>query len=237
MHRGEGQLYAGLLASALHEMGLVSLAYPCDPEATGTAPLPAEWFQLTPLGAVALADGPVGEEASRGLWFTPEERPLIVQPSSELLLLQPAMPVLYQLIHWAEIKRIGPVSTLTLTQKAFLRGMAAGYSAQQVLTLLTQQGRKDLAQNVAYNINDWARSFKGATLAEVILVDTSSEQVALDLLRLLEESRIEARTLTPCTLAIFPAGASLLTLRRLLEKVGVFVREDARNAVRRPSYR
>lgn len=238
MQRGEGQIYTGLLASALSEMGLVSLGYPCDPGAIGASPQPAEWFQLTPLGAVALSDDPADEEASRGLWFTPEERPLIVQPSFELLLLQPTMPVLYQLIHWAEIKRVGPVSVLTLTQKALLRGMAAGYSVQHVLASLDQMVRKELPQNVSYTLlNDWSRAFKGATLAEVILADTSSEQVALDLLRLLAESRIEARTLAPCTLAIFPAGTSLLTLRRLLEKAGVFVREDPRNAARRPSYR
>jgi hypothetical protein len=238
MQRGDGQLYAGMLAAALHEMGLVSLGYPCEPGAIGAAPQPAEWFQLTPLGAVAMADGPVGEEeVTSGFWFTPEERPLVVQPSFELLLLQPAMPVLYELIHWSEIKRVGPVSTLTLTQKALLRGMAAGYSVQQILTLLAQQGRKDLAQNVAYTINDWSRAYKGACLAEVILVDTSSEQVALDLLRLLAESCIEARTLTPCTLAIFPAGTSLPVLRRLLEKAGVFVRVDAHTAARHPSYR
>jgi len=237
MQRGEGQLYVGLMGSALHEMGLVSLGYPCEPLATGSAAHPAEWFQLTPLGAVALADGPVGEDTAAGLWFTPEERPLVVQPSFELLLLQPAMPVLYQLLHWAEIKRIGPVSTLTLTQKALLRGMAAGYSVQQVITLLAQHARAGLAQNVTYTINDWSRAYKGATLAEIILVDTSSEQVALDLSRLLAENRIEVRTLTPSTLAIFPTGTSLLTLRRLLEKAGVFVREDARNAARGPSYR
>jgi len=238
MHRGEGQLYAGLLTSALHEMGLVSLGYPCEPGETGTAPQPAEWFQLTPLGAVALSDGPSGEGATTGLWFTPEARPLIVQPSSELLLLQPAMPVLYQLIHWAEIKHVGPVSTLTLTKRALLRGMAAGYGVQQVLDSLAQAGRKEVPQNVAYMLlNDWSRAYKGATLAETILVDTSSEQVALDLARLLAENHIEARTLTPCILAVFPKGTSLLVLRRLLEKAGVFVREDARNAVRRPSYR
>ena len=237
MQRGEGQIYAGLMGSALHEMGLVTLGYPCEPGAAGTAAHPAEWFQLTPLGAAALAEGPVGEDGAAGLWFTPEERPLVVQPSFELLLLQPAMPVLYQLIRWAEIKRIGPVSTLTLTQKALLRGMAAGYSAQQVSGLLAQYGRKDLPQNVAYTLKDWSRLYKGATLAETILVDTSSEQLALDLSRLLAESHIEVRTLTPCTLAIYPNGTSLLVLRRLLEKAGVFVREDARNGARRPSYR
>lgn len=237
MQRGEGQLYAGLLASALHEMGLVSLGYPCEPGVAGTEPHPPGWFHLTTLGPVVLADGPVGEDAAAGLWFAPEERPLVVQPSFELLLLQPAMPVLYQLIHWAEIKRIGPVSTLTLTQRALLRGMATGDSLQQLLALLAQQGRKDLPQNVAYTINDWSRAYKGAILAEVILVDTSSEQTALDLLRLLAESSIETRQLTSCTLAIIPARATLPTLRRLLEKAGVFVREDVRNAARHPPYR
>jgi hypothetical protein len=237
MQRGEGQLYAGMIVSALHEMGLVSLGYPSEPAANGVVPRPPEWFQLTPPGAGVLVEEAAGAAATASLRSTPEERPLIVQPSFELLLLLPDMPVLYQLIHWAEIKRIGPVSTLTLTQKALLRGMADGYSVQQVLAFLTRQGSKDLAQNVSYTIKDWSRAFKGATLAEVILVDTSSEQVALDLSHLLAENHIEARTLTPCSLAVFPAGASLLTLRRLLEKAGAFVREDPRNTARRTSYR
>lgn len=229
MQRGEGQLYTGLLASALAEMGLVSLGYAGNPEVSEATPRPAEWFQLTSLGAIVLSDGQMKKESTTGLWFVPEERPLIVQPSFELLLLHPAMPVLYQLLRWAEIKRIGPVSTLTLTQKALLRGMAAGYSVQQVTNYLAQQSRTDLAQNVVYTINDWSRAYKGATLAEVVLVDASSEQVALDLVHLLAENHIEVRSLTSCILAIFPTGGSLFTLRRLLEKAGVFVREDTRS--------
>jgi len=129
----EGMLYLAFLFSTLYEAGAVSLGYDRpDP----TVDDPPDLFLLTPLGAEAIADAPGASAAFALPLLTAGETRLIVQPSFETLLFQFDPGLVYRLVQFAQIKRIGPVSTFVLNQAALLRGLEAGNQVEQILAWL-----------------------------------------------------------------------------------------------------
>ncbi len=226
----EGQRYLGMLSSTLHEAGLVSLGY--APGAVDHNALP-EYVQLTPLGAAVLADTPPGVRFSPGPWMATNERVLIVQPSFEVILLELDVRVLYELLAFAQIKHIGPVSTFRLSQRALLRGLEAGKTVEGILDLFARCGQKELAQNVVYTLKDWTKGYKEVKLSEVFLLELSEERVEQDLYRALEGQRVEVRKLAPATFIVASHETSLLALRKVLSKAGIVVRGQEAFSTRR----
>ncbi|GAC1354196.1 MAG: hypothetical protein NVSMB38_31990 [Ktedonobacteraceae bacterium] len=220
MQSGDGRLYTALLCSTLYEVGLVSLGYTTSDDADPDS------FQLTSFGASVLADEGVPTHGGRDdAVVEGEERVLVVQPSFEILLLQEDVALLYQLLQWAEVQHVGPVSTFTLTQRALLRGLAMGISVEAVLGTLRRRGQKALPQNVEYTLREWSKHYKEAKLSEVIVVELSDAHHQQDLYRALEGQRtIEVRALTPTIFAVLQNGTSFGELRKLLVKVGIVVR-------------
>ncbi|MGH2481504.1 MAG: helicase-associated domain-containing protein, partial [Ktedonobacteraceae bacterium] len=148
--QGDSQLIAGMLASSLYELGLVTTGYLTDPSLNGAHEEPpgnAYAFKLTELAAAVFAPGDMA---------MPEEaRPtLIVQPNFELLLLHPDFPTLYQLLPFVKVNQIEMVSRLTLTQESVRRGVEAGWNVERSLQTLREHSQKDLPQNVLYTMQD-----------------------------------------------------------------------------------
>lgn len=229
MQSGEGRLYMAILSSTLYEAGIVSLGYASNDDAG------LESFQLTSFGAFALNEGSQTPERREDLAVERDERVLIVQPSFEVLLLQQDVALLYQLLQWAEVNHVGPVSTFTLTQHALLHGLEKGNSIDAMLDTLARRGQKMLPQNVEYTLRDWTKQYREAHLSEVILIELSDERGQQDLYRALDGQRVEARMLTPTTFAVLLNGTSFVGLRKLLEKTGIVVRGQPAKSVR--SYR
>ena len=227
---GEGQRYLGMLSSTLHEAGLVSLGYASEAVDHNAPP---DYVQLTPLGAATLADAPPGASSSAAPWMATTKRVLIVQPSFEVVLLELDMGVLYELLAFAQVKHIGPVSTFQLSQRALLRGLEAGKTVAGILDLLARYGQKDLPQNVVYTLGDWSRDYREVTLSEVFLLELSEARVEQDLSRALEGQRVEVRKLAPGTFIVASHETSLLALRKVLSKAGIVVRGQQALSTRR----
>ncbi|MGH2506038.1 MAG: helicase-associated domain-containing protein, partial [Ktedonobacteraceae bacterium] len=213
---GDSQIIAGILASSLHELGMVTIGYQAaDDEEPGNISA----FKLTELAVTVL--GPI--QASAESTTTPPQRTLIVQPNFELLLLQPDFSTLYQLLPFAKVDQIEMVSRLTLTQESVRRGVEAGWGVERSLQTLREQSQKDLPQNVIYTMQDWAKFYKDATVSQVLLLEVSSEAVADEICASAKFRTLELRRLGPC--AILVGGQiSLQVLRNTLEKEGVILR-------------
>lgn len=212
----DGEMIAGMLASSLHEFGLVTTGYettspPSNYDDIGNPVA----FQLTELAAEVLWNEHPAAAGERA-------RTLIVQPNFELLLLQPDYPTLYAVLPFARVDQVEMVSKLTLTQESVRRGVEAGLSVERSLQVLQERSQKELPQNVLYTLQDWGRLYKDATVTQVILLEVSSESVADELCASPKFRSLALRRLGSRAIAV-GSQVSLQVLRSTLEKDGVIL--------------
>ena len=112
-YKSDGEIIIGMLSSTLHELGMITLGYQRPQVPEDDEPVNPDAFMLTDLATAVLQTK--GEPANTASPAT--NRSLIVQPSFELLLLQPDLPTVYSLLPFALVNQIGMVSRLTLTRQ------------------------------------------------------------------------------------------------------------------------
>lgn len=213
--------YVSMLNSSLHELGIVDLGYKKEQEEEGDAEMHTpDAFQITALGAEILKE-------TKHASVTPASdsesvRSLIVQPTFELLLLQPDLPTLYSVLPFTQVKQIGVASRLVLTQTSLHRGMAAGKTITHIIQILEEHTQKELPQNVLYTVQDWAKLYKETRLSMVMLIETPSEQIAHQIAAQERFQRWNVRELAPCILAL-DGDANPQEVRNALEKTGVTI--------------
>lgn len=243
----EGEVYIGLLASTLYELGIVALGY------SGKLPEPGkptnpDYFMVSELGAAVLAKREQPEQAgqsAKGKSKTPAlaplkvgestatdgangaggsngHRALILQPNFELLLLQPDMPTLYSVLPFAQVNQIDIVSRLTLTRASVLHGIEQGMDIEQILQTLESHSQKEVPQNVAYTLRDWVKSYKDVRISQVLLLEVSSEAVADEICTSPKFEAFGLRKLGPRQV-IVSNDINLQDLRRTLEKENILV--------------
>jgi hypothetical protein len=210
----DGEMIAGLLASTLHEFGLVTTGYAADADDYEDLGNPVA-FQFTGLAAEVLWDQHLPAPDER-------VRTLIVQPNFELLLLQPDYPTLYEVLPFARVEQVEMVSRLTLTQESMRRGVEAGWSVERSIQILQERSQKELPQNVLYTLQDWGRLYKDATVTQVILLEVGSESVADEICASSKFRALGLRRLGPRAIAVGDQ-VSLQVLRSTLEKDGVIL--------------
>jgi Helicase conserved C-terminal domain len=215
--RGDGETYIGMLSSTLYELGIVDLGYDRSNALEAQQQLNPTAFMLTEMGASILplvGDNPPQADTSA--------RTLIVQPSFELLILQPDMPTLYSLLPFTQITQASMVSRLTLTRTSLLRALEGGKNIEHILHTLEEHSQKELPQNVVYSLNDWARSYKGARLSHVLLMEVSSEAVATQLNNSANLKTLGLRQLGPFVFAL-NSDHDVKKLKQALEQEGISV--------------
>ncbi len=218
----EGEVYRGILSSTLFELGIVDIGYKHPDALSSNIQINPDYFFVTEFGRkvlqlsmLAVKDEDVQTQNSTS--------GLVVQPNFELLLLQPDLATLYALLPFTQANGLGLVSRLTLTKASVLHGLQAGKNVDGILQTLQGHSQKELPQNVEYTLRDWTKTFKSASISQVLLFDVSSEDAGkiLPLIPALQEYGI--RQLGPCTFAV-SGGVNLQTVRKELEKAGIFVR-------------
>lgn len=220
-YRDNALNYASMLSSTLYELGILDLGYKNSPDDVDDAEAHSpEAFQITSLGAKML------KETKRSSTSEAEEnadfRSLIVQPSFEILVLQPDLPTLYSILPFTQANQIDTASRLTLTQNSLHRGMATGKTATQIIQILEQHTQKELPQNVLYTLQDWAKLYKETRLSMVMLIETPNEQVARQIATQERFQRWHIREIAPCILTL-DGDANLQEVRNALEKTGVTI--------------
>jgi hypothetical protein len=215
----DGEVIAGMFASSLHELGLVTIGFSSLPSNEEEEPGNPSAFLFTELAAATLwqksASAGIGEAPGNG-------RSLIVQPNFELLLLAPDYSTLYQLLPFARVEQVEMVSRLTLTSESVRRGVEAGWNVERVLQVLQEHSQKDLPQNVLYTLQDWSRLYKDATISQILLLEVGSEAVADEICSSAKLRTLELRRLGPCAIAV-GGQVSLQVLRTTLEKEGLIL--------------
>ncbi|MGA7670821.1 MAG: helicase-associated domain-containing protein [Nitrolancea sp.] len=120
--------------------------------------------------------------------------PLTVQANFEILLPRPTPRRIWALSAFAETERLDRVTTYQLNRASIERGMSAGLSTSQIIGFLEQQGEEELPQNVAHEIESWARGFRRVLMRDGVLLDADDAESAANIARSLKESgfRVEA---------------------------------------------
>ncbi|HEY6285518.1 MAG TPA: helicase-associated domain-containing protein, partial [Ktedonobacteraceae bacterium] len=167
-YKSDGEIIIGMLNSTLHELGIVTLGYQRPQLSEKDEPVNPDAFMLTDLATAVLQ---TAGEPSYSSVIHANGRSLIVQPSFELLLLQPDLPTVYSLLPFAQVNQIGIVSRLTLTRNSVLRGLEAGRNIEQIIKILEEHSQKELPQNVVYTLRDWTKLYKEVTISQVLLLD------------------------------------------------------------------
>jgi hypothetical protein len=216
----DGEILTGLIASSLFEMGIVTLGYSQDGPVQEKKPVNPVAFMVTDLGAAALSASSNESRAEEG--SAEQKRTLIVQPNSELLLLQPDWPLLFSLLPFAQLNQAGMVSRLTLTRASFLRALSQGKNIEQLQSILQEHSQKEIPQNIAYNLTDWVRAYKEVTFSQVYLIEIPSENLANEIVASGKLTTFGLRRLGPCVLAA-SNETDLQALRRAFEKEGIVV--------------
>ena len=111
-YKSDGEIIVGMLSSTLYELGIVALGYQRPHLPEKDKPVNPDAFMLTDLASAVLS---TEAEASHKAAIPSNGRTLIVQPNFELLLLQPDLPTVYNLLPFAQVDQVGVVSRLTLT--------------------------------------------------------------------------------------------------------------------------
>jgi hypothetical protein len=215
--KSDGETYIGMLASTLYELGIVDLGYDRSNALETQQQINPTAFMLTEMGASILPM--VGENPPLAMGIA---RTLIVQPSFELLILQPDMPTLYSLLPFTQVIQASMVSRLTLNHNSLIHAMERGKNIELILRTLEERSQKELPQNVIYSINDWARSYKGAQLSHVLLMEVSSEAVATQLNGSAKLKGLGLRQLGPSAF-VLNGETDIKQLKQVLEQEGVSV--------------
>ncbi len=121
--------------------------------------------------------------------------PLTVQANFEILLPRPTPRRIWALSAFAETERLDRVTTFQLNRASIERGMSAGLSTSQIIGFLEQQGEEELPQNVAHEIESWARGFRRVMLRDGVLLDADDADSANEIARALKEAGFRVETL------------------------------------------
>jgi hypothetical protein len=126
-------------------------------------------FELTPVGA--WLSGQRSDPPENPVLGT---HPLTVLPSFEVVVPRPTPRRVWALSAFADLTRLDRVSSYELTVKSIGRGLSAGLSTAQIVGFLEQQGGEPLPQNVAFEINEWARGLRRVIVRETVLLEPDS---------------------------------------------------------------
>lgn len=214
----DGELLRGILSSTLYDLGIVALGYDADAVPAVRAAANPDAILLTEVGAEVL-------RGDLGLAPTPTDRPLILQPNFEVLLLEPHMPALYQLLRFAQLEQPGRASRFRLTREALLRYLGRGATLESVVQFLERHSQKDLSQNVLYTLNDWSRQYKTARLSPVVLIELDDEAAAEALCASAKLRDLGLRRVGPTAVAT-PPGAAIRAVRKAIERAGFAAQAD-----------
>lgn len=142
------------LETAVSWFGLIEL--------TGTGRQPRA-MRLTPAGhAVAMAE-PLPVDQS------PAGPPLRVLPTLEIEVLDPSPLRVWSLSAFADLARLGEVSTYRLSQESLIRALAAGFEVRHVLSFLTNQAGASLPAGVEQQVQAWAQGYRRVRLTRTIV--------------------------------------------------------------------
>ncbi len=182
----EGRIIADMLRTMLNWLGAVEIGK--DKQKRFVA------FRITDEGRSLLdPDHPWQEHPGA------QPRPLLVQPNFEVLVLNPDSRVLWTLLRLSNLVRHDRVSAYVINKESILRAVEAGLSPENITKFLHDNTGKDLPQNVAQSVSDWARLIKYTSIRRVTLIEVQDPSLLDEMASSRKTKKYIARRLSPTT--------------------------------------
>ncbi len=223
----EGEIFIGMIGGVLFEMGVVDLGFGQTGQALdGQTRMNPTAMRLNDFGKQVIKALPndekeahkAAEKLLRDIAAAVAEptRKFIIQPNFDLMLLEPDMPALYNVLPFVQVKQIGHSSTLQLTQNSILRGMRTGLSIDAIIEILQTRCKNELPQNVAYSLRDWAKQYREAVISQVYLIEVPEALTE----SLIAHEKLQKQGIHQIAPGIVAVGADtdLNSLKNILEK-------------------
>lgn len=199
------------LRNRFYLLGLVDLAFEDGKVAA---------VRLNPLGAKGLGKDMDSDEDYK-------QNPLIVNPDFEVILFQEgdSYSLIMQLDKFAVRIKSDSTYHFKITSTSVEKAVAGGMTAAEIITILSENSRVVVPQNVIYSIKEWGEKVKFVQVSNVTLLRGRSKEV-VD--RILQSSRMKEfvlERLSPTAVLVNP-DYSPKKLGARLEKLGVFLEKE-----------
>jgi hypothetical protein len=153
-----------------------------------------------------------------------QQNPLIVNPDFEVILFQDGdrYDLITQLDKFAERIKSDNTYHFKITSNSVEKAVAEGMTASKILTLLSENSRVGIPQNVIYSIKEWAEKVKFVQICSATMLKGRNKEVIDRIIHdgLMKEVILER--LSPTVLLINP-DANPKGLEKSLEKLGIFL--------------
>ena len=180
----EGRIIADMLRTMLNWLGAVDVGK--DKQKRFVS------FRVTDEGRSLLDPEYPWQEQSGTL-----PRPLLVQPNFEVLVLHPDSRVLWNLLRLSDLVRHDRVSVYVINKESILRAVESGLSPETITRFLHDNTGKELPQNVAQSVSDWARLIKYTGVNRVTLIEVEDPSVLDEMAASRKTKKYIARRLSP----------------------------------------
>jgi len=177
---------------------------------------------LNPLGAKALGIDMPDKSALK-------QKPLIVNPDFEIILFQDGdnYDLITRMDRFAERTKSDNAYHYKITVSTVEKAVAEGMTVSDILTLLSENSRVGIPQNVIYSIREWAEKVKFARIREATLLRVRNKEVIDRILQAGSLKEIVLERIAPTVLMIKP-DCDRKALSDILEAKGIFLEKGDR---------
>ena len=191
------------LLSILHEIGVLDLGR-FDGKDWG--------WRVSPLGRALLSGQPPPAEGR-------EPCDIHVLPDFTVLVpFQIEADERWQLESFADLENADAIFTYRISRQSIYHALKEGVEVDSILAFMHQHGERDLPQNVAYSIREWASSFGRIHFADVLLLRCDSEELAAEVSASADIRHYIEGQITPRDLLVSRAGYEEIV--KYLERMG-----------------
>jgi len=177
-------------------------------------------MQLNSLGAKALG---IDTPESAGI----KQNPLIVNPDFEIILIQDGdnYDLITRMDRFAVRTKSDNAYHYKITSSSVEKAVAEGMTASEILTILSENSRVDIPQNVIYSIREWSEKVKYVTVSEATLLRGRNKEVVDRIVHsgLLKDRIVER--LAP-TILMIKTDVDSKKINTALQKLGIFLEKD-----------
>nr|PZN42906.1 MAG: hypothetical protein DIU70_04515 [Bacillota bacterium] len=150
----------------------------------------------------------------------------ILQPSGEIVAPRPVpVPVLWRLESAADRVRRGPALVYRLSRESVYRALRAGETGPGLVAFLTEHSATGLPQNLAFDLEAWARSYGQVYFQQLCLLRCADPVLAARIRASRRTGPYIRGALTPCDLIVdprdHPALDQALQEEGLLPRAGI----------------
>lgn len=174
-------------------------------------------MQLNSLGAKALG---VDIPASARI----KQNPLIVNPDFEIILIQDGdnYDLITRMDRFAVRTKSDNAYHYKIKSSSVEKAVAEGMTAAEILTILSENSRVDIPQNVIYSIREWSEKVKYVHVREATLLRGRNKEVVDRIVHSGRLKDIIVERLAP-TILMIKADMDGKRLDKTLQKLGIFL--------------